>query len=183
MHWGSTSAERDKLYAGDSIVAKPEYISTIAVTINKSPSEIWPWIVQMGKNKAGFYSYTWLENIFGCKLHNADRIHPEWQDTREGDYEPVCASAEKKKMPGWTIIKLIPNKAFVYKISSDSSWMMGYYVDSINENRSRLIARMKYERPKGFGEFVIDKIWMEWAHCLMQKGSINGIKKRVENNQ
>lgn len=180
LHWGSVKEEVNKYYAGDSILLKPDYESTLAVTINKSPSAVWPWVAQMGLNKAGFYSYTWLENIFGCKLYNADRIHAEWQNPKAGDYEPVCVSAEKNNMKGWTIIAVIPNKALVYKSSTDSSWMMGFYIDSVNEHTSRLITRMRYITPKHFWMYITDKVWMEWAHCIMQKGSINGIKKRAE---
>ncbi|HEV8508309.1 MAG TPA: hypothetical protein VGQ53_23060, partial [Chitinophagaceae bacterium] len=60
MHWGSTTIERNKYYPGDSIVPAPGMMTTIAITIDKPPSAIWPWIVQMGLNKGGFYSYTWL---------------------------------------------------------------------------------------------------------------------------
>jgi hypothetical protein len=182
MHWGSTKLERDKYYQGDSIVAIPGTITTIAITINKPPSVIWPWIVQMGLNKGGFYSYTWLENLFGCKLHNADSIHAEWQNTKEGDIEPVCDAAAKKQMPGWVIATLIPNKAFVYKITTDSTWTMGYYIDSVNSSQSRLITRMRYNSQKKVWSEIVDKAWMEWAHCVMQRGSIIGIKKRSEKN-
>ena len=183
MHWGSTNAERNKFYPGDSIVAVPETITTIAITINKPPSAIWAWIVQMGLNKGGFYSYTWLENMFGCKLHNADAIHVEWQNTKEGDIEPVCDAALKKQMPGWTVATLIPYKAFVYKITIDSSWTMGYYIDSLSASRSRLITRMRYNSRETFWGEIVEKVWMEWAHCVMQRGSIKGIKKRAEKNR
>jgi len=151
MHLGSAKEERSKYYVGDSILLKPGYENILAVTIDKPPSAIWPWVAQMGLNKAGFYSFTWLENIFGCKLYNTDHIHPEWQNTQPGDYEPVCASAEKNNMKGWTIIYVIPNKALVYKSSTDSSWMMGFFIDSVSENKSRLITRMRYITPKHFG--------------------------------
>jgi hypothetical protein len=180
MHWGSTTIERNKYYPGDSIVPAPGMMTTIAITIDKPPSAIWPWIVQMGLNKGGFYSYTWLENMFGCKLHNANTIHPEWQNTREGDIEPVCSAALKKQMPGWVVVTLIPNEAFVYKITSDSTWTMGYYIDSINTSQSRLITRMRYNSRKTFWDQIVDKVWMEWAHCIMQRGSITGIKERSE---
>jgi len=180
MHWGSTSDERRKFYRGDSIVIRPRTITTIAITIDEPPSVIWPWIVQMGLNKGGFYSYTWLENIFGCKLRNADVIHAEWQNVKQGDVEPVCDAAAKQNMPGWIVAVLIKNEAFVYKINSDSSWTMGYYIDSIDEGHSRLITRMRYNAPEHFWEYISDKAWLEWAHCIMQRGSIKGIKKRSE---
>jgi len=180
MHWGARVSETKKAYTGDSIVEIPDYANTIAITIKKPPRDIWPWVAQMGVNKAGFYSYTWLENIFGCNLHNADKIHAEWQNPAVGDYEPVCEQAEKNKMPGWRISTIIPNKAFIYRSSVDSSWTMGFYIDSIDEKRSRLITRMRYTSSGKFWDRFIDKIWLEWAHCIMQKGSINGIKKRAE---
>ena len=182
MHWGSTHKEISKFYVGDSILLEPDYENVLAVTVDKPPSAIWPWIAQMGLNKGGFYSFTRLENIFGCKLHNADRLHPEWQNPQPGDYEPVCASAEKSNMSGWTIMEVVPNKALVYRSSPDSSWMMGFYIDSLGETSSRLITRMRYITPKQFWLYIIDKAWMEWAHCIMQRGSIIGIKKRAEKN-
>lgn len=182
MHWGSTMQEINKYYPGDSILLQPDYENTLTATINKPPSAIWPWIAQMGLNKAGFYSYTWLENIFGCRLHNADQINPEWQKPQPGEYEPVCASAEEKNMKGWTIHNVIPGEALVYKSSTDSSWMMGFYIDSISDNKSRLITRMRYITPKKFWFYIADKVWMEWAHCIMQRGSLSGIKQRAENH-
>jgi hypothetical protein len=182
MHWGSNNKEVGRYYVGDSVLLQPDYENTLAITIDTPPSAVWPWVVQMGLNKAGFYSFTWLENIFGCELHNADRIHPEWQNTQPGDYEPVCASAEKNKMNGWTIMAVIPNKSMVYKSSADASWMMGFYIDSVGENRSRLITRMRYIAPKQFWLYITDKAWMEWAHCVMQRGTLIGIKKRAEKN-
>ena len=182
MYWGSTTEEISKYYAGDSILLEPDYENILAITIDKPPSAIWSWVAQIGLNKAGFYSFTWLENIFGCELRNADSIHSEWQNPQPGDYEPVCASAEKNNMKGWTIAVVIPKKALVYKSSTDSSWTMGYYIDSVSENKSRLITRMRYITPKQFWLFISDKVWMEWAHCIMQRGSINGIKKTAEEN-
>jgi hypothetical protein len=180
MNWGSTTNEISRYYAGDSILLQPDYENTLAVTIDKPPSAVWPWVAQMGLNKAGFYSFTWLENIFGCGLRNADRIYPEWQGPQPGDYEPVCASAEKNNMKGRIMAIVIANKALVYKSSTDSSWMMGFYIDSVSEYKSRLITRMRYSTPKQFWPFIIDKAWMKWAHCIMQRGSIRGIKNRAE---
>lgn len=180
MNWGTTTIESERHYTGDSIVMGPDYINTLAVTVNRPAESVWPWIAQMGVNKGGFYTYTWLENIFGCGLENANRIHGEWQSIAEGDYEPVCLSAAKSNMPGWVLAKVIPGKAIVYKSSVDSSWTMGYYLDSISATSSRLITRMRYISPKTFWEYITDKVWMEWGHCIMQKGSINGIRKRAE---
>jgi hypothetical protein len=177
---GATKAEFHRRMPGDELVKFKDYKNTLAVTVKKSSSEIWPWVAQMGVNKAGFYSYTWLENLFGCELKNADEIHPEWQNPQTGYYEGVCKSAMKNNMPGWRIAIVNPDRSFVWK-GEQSEWMMGVYIDSVDTNTSRLITRMLYRSPRKFSfSWWLDKVWFEWAHCIMQKGMISGIKKRAE---
>ncbi len=180
LRWGATQQEFDRTLPGDELIKTKEYKNTLAVTVHASPSQIWPWVVQMGVHKAGFYSYTWLENLFGCKRQNADYIHTEWQNTRPGYYECVCHSAEKKNMPGWIVTIIEPNKSFVWKGQEDE-WMMGVYIDSIDENTSRLITRQQFKMPcRWTTNWALEKVWFGWAHCLMQHGMITGVKKRVE---
>jgi hypothetical protein len=177
---GATKAEFNRSMPGDELVTSKDYKNTLAITVEKSPSAIWPWIAQMGVDKAGFYSYTWLENMFGCELKNADKIHPEWQNPQEGYYEGVCKSAMDKNMPGWRIAIVEPDKSFVWK-GEQGEWMMGVYIDSIDANTSRLITRMLYKSPEKFtSSWWLDKVWFEWAHCLMQRGMIRGIRRRAE---
>jgi hypothetical protein len=70
--------------AGDSLVAGGRRW-TRSVTIDVPPERVWPWLVQVGVDKGGFYTFDWAENLFGDPIHNADRIHPEWQHLRPGD--------------------------------------------------------------------------------------------------
>ena len=70
--------------AGDSLVVGGRRW-TRSVTIDAPPERVWPWLVQVGVDKAGFYTFDWAENLFGDPIHNTDRIHPEWQDLRPGD--------------------------------------------------------------------------------------------------
>lgn len=62
---------------GDEFVPAPTIASTHAITINKPAENIWPWIAQIGQDRGGFYSYTLLENLIGCRMKNADRIHSQ----------------------------------------------------------------------------------------------------------
>ena len=59
--------------------------SSRSVRIMAPPERVWPWVAQIGQERGGFYSYTWLENLLGCDITNADRIHGEWQHPRVGD--------------------------------------------------------------------------------------------------
>src|ERR1051325_3006325 len=84
--WGATQAEISGSFPGDELVPSPRITYTRAISINAKPEEIYPWIVQLGAEKGGMYSYTWFEtNILQCELINADRIRPEWQNLKVGD--------------------------------------------------------------------------------------------------
>lgn len=70
---------------GDALVPTPRGGFTHGITIRALASRVWPWVVQIGQGKGGFYSYEFLENLVGCEIHNADRLVPEWQDVKVGD--------------------------------------------------------------------------------------------------
>ena len=84
-NWGSTAAERQMALPGDDLNPDRTGQSTLAITINAPSDVVWQWLVQIGQDRAGFYSYTWLENLIGADIHNADEIHPEWQHLAVGD--------------------------------------------------------------------------------------------------
>jgi len=73
-------------FPGDELVPAPASFVNRAVTINASPEQIYPWLLQMGAGKGGLYSYTSFENMIGCKLVNANRIHEEWQNLEDGEW-------------------------------------------------------------------------------------------------
>lgn len=74
---GATDAEVVATLPGDDLVPDPYTSTTRAVTIAAAPEAIYPWLVQMGADKGGLYSYTWIERAIFCPMVNADRIHPE----------------------------------------------------------------------------------------------------------
>jgi len=175
--------EFNRSIPGDEWVQEKDYKNTLAATVKAPPSAIWPWIAQMGLYKGGLYTYTWLENIFGCKLHNTDRIHPEWQNPKEGEIEPVCQSQEGKPNSGWLVARVEQNKMLVWRGLNDAQWMMGIYIDSVDERTSRLITRQQFKDPETWTfAWWMEKLWFAWAHSVMQHGMINGIKERVEKN-
>lgn len=82
--WGAGTALASRPHPGDDLVPRPQWGWTHAITVDAPPQAVWPWIAQIGADRAGFYSYTWLENLAGCGVRDAERIHPEWQ-ARPGD--------------------------------------------------------------------------------------------------
>src|SRR5689334_20248253 len=86
IRWGTTAVERTAMLPGDEVFPRrPNYRIDHAVTIRAPASAVWPWLVQLGQDRAGFYSYDWLERAFGADIRNAQRIHPEWQRRAVGD--------------------------------------------------------------------------------------------------
>jgi hypothetical protein len=84
-NWGSTMAEQQMALPGDELIPVGAGQATKAITINASPDVIWQWLAQVGQDRAGFYTYTWLENLVGADIHNTNEIRPEWQHIAVGD--------------------------------------------------------------------------------------------------
>lgn len=84
--WGATDAEIKAVLPGDDIVPAANLRSTKGITIQAPPEAIYPWLLQIGVDRGGMYSYDWLENLFGLKVHTTDRIVPEYQDVQTGDF-------------------------------------------------------------------------------------------------
>jgi len=63
-NWGSTREEIDATHPGDDLVAGPVTATTYAVTVEATADVVWTWLVQIGQDRGGMYSYEWLENLF-----------------------------------------------------------------------------------------------------------------------
>jgi hypothetical protein len=83
--WGATDDEVAGTLPVDELVTPGVRTTTRAITVHAPVEDVWPWLVQIGQDRAGFYSYTWLENLVGAGMHNASTVHPEWQVRRSGD--------------------------------------------------------------------------------------------------
>jgi hypothetical protein len=92
LRWGATDAEVASTMPGDAIVPDPSLDATRALTIDAPPAQVWPWIVQIGTGRAGFYSYDLFDN--GARP-SADRILPELQDTQVGDWVPMFSKVNE----------------------------------------------------------------------------------------
>ncbi len=182
LRWGATSEEIEESLPGDELVPHPALVSNHAITIHAPASEVWPWLVQMGQTRGGFYSYAWLENLVGCNMHNADRIVPEWQSLRAGDVVWL-----HPKAPPLPVIIVEPQQAIVLGGPGEdhrqqvASGTWGFYLKAVNEKTTRLIIRGRGNRNPGllswFGHYVL----FEPAHFVMERKMMMGIKQLAEN--
>ena len=120
LRWGTTLAERTGSWPGDELSPYATEISTRAVTIAAPLDTVWSWLVQIGQDRAGFYSYTWLENLFRCAMPRVDRIVPEWQQRTLGD---IVWLARRDRYRGEARQKVVRiDRGRVLSLASPSDW-------------------------------------------------------------
>jgi proline iminopeptidase len=83
--WGVDPVEKGRALPGDDLVAEAEAIDTRGIDLAAPPKDVWPWLVQMGYGRAGWYSYDQLD----MNHPSADRIMPELQQLAVGDLMPT----------------------------------------------------------------------------------------------
>jgi hypothetical protein len=87
--WGATSEEVARPMPGDEIVPHAQVQTTHAITIDAGPERVWPWLVQMGYHRAGWYTYPWVDRyLWHIENPSADEIIPVLQDLAVGDVVP-----------------------------------------------------------------------------------------------
>jgi len=165
LHWGATDEERSMPLPGDDPDTEPLYTITRAVTVHAPAKEVWSWLVQIGQDRGGFYSYDWLENLAGCDIHSADHLDPAWQHLEPGD--------EIGLMPGLstTVEDVEPGRALVI-----ANWG-SYVVEPVDGTASRLIARAHVDRNRAALAYILG---IELPHAIMERKMLLGIKQRAE---
>jgi hypothetical protein len=133
--WGSTVAEQMAPMAGDSLVVGGRRW-TRCVTIDTPPERVWPWLVQVGVDKGGFYTFDWAENLFGDPIHNTDRIHPEWQDLRPGD--AVWPSPDGQP---W-IAEVVAAPGLLVMSGDHGNWSWTTSLQPLTGGRTQVVTRM-----------------------------------------
>jgi proline iminopeptidase len=187
---GATLEEQRAAYPGDDLIPDGRRGGTMATTIAAPPGDVWPWLVQMGCDRAGFYSWDRLDN--GGKP-SAERIHPEWQDLAEGDRMASVPDGST-----WFDVALLePERTLVLRTSLrlpkpecfdpaaetprafvDSTW--GFHLRPTPEGHTRLVVT---GRGRGRPRWLFDAgNWLFWdpSHWLMQTRQFAGLRRRVE---
>lgn len=175
-HWGTTPEEAAARLPGDELVPTPIFNRTKAISIHAPVEKVWPWLLQLGQNKAGLYSYEFIENrLLGCDIHNSDRIVPEWQATQVGD-EVRLFPPEKQGPPPYIVAAIEPNRALVLGHKDvNGEWFdtWQFVLTPIDTDRTRLIHRV---RGGSMGVWDI----LQFGYFVMERAMVLGIKERAE---
>ena len=138
LRWGATAEEVSR--------AMPRDLNgmrwTRAITVAATPEQIWPWLIQWGQGRGGWYSYDWLENLLGMDIHTADRILPEHQNPAVGD--PICMAANACT----SFVSVIePNQYFGWQSSDENDkpvWSFVFGLYPVDGTHTRLVMRESF---------------------------------------
>jgi hypothetical protein len=181
MTWGTTAELRKASLPGDDLVPDPRYRIDHSIVIRAPSRLVWPWLMQIGQDRAGFYSYAWLERAFGARITNADEIHAEWQNRSEGDFvravQPNYLGGVFGSEVGWRITRLVPGQLMVLE-----NWG-AFIVQPIDSVNTRLTVRTRGEGIPSLGSVFLSPVnvfLFEPAHFIMERQMLRGIRTRAE---
>jgi len=172
LHWGATSAEVAAAMPGDELVPVSHFTATRAITVDAPPAAVWPWLLQVGYRRAGFYSYDLLDNL---GRPSAKTVLPEWQHLRSGD---VAAPMANPSTPATSFVigQAEPPEQLVW-IKPNSTWCWALH--ALPGGRTRLVARLR-QHYRAAPATVITVILAEFGDFPMMRKMLLGIKQRVE---
>lgn len=189
LSWGASDDELRSSFPGADLIPDGTRTATMAVTIDAPPSRVWPWLAQMGCDRAGWYSWDSLDN---GGSESAREIRPEWQSIAVGDHLASSPSGR-----GWFEVAAVEPERFLalrapldlrgkpFDIAGprprcyvDSLW--AFRLDERPQGRTRLVVSgYASSRPRpltAVGEFLF---W-EPAHWIMQARQFTNLKRRAE---
>jgi proline iminopeptidase len=189
---GATEEEVRGTYPGAELIPAGTRSATMAVTIDAPPSRVWPWLVQMGYGRAGWYSWDRLDN---WGQTSADRIHPEWQEIKLGDRLPSMPDEKT----WWDVAALEPDRFLGLRVSlglrgrpydpaagrprffTDSLW--GFLLEELPDERTRLIVSGYWALRPRWLQPVVSVLLLEPAHWIMQTRQFSNLKQLVESSR
>lgn len=186
---GATAAEANGPYPGEGLIPDGTRSGTMAVTIDAPRPRVWAWLVQMGTDRAGWYSWDRLDN-FGRA--SAWTIHPEWQEIFVGDH--LAGTPDGSQW--WEVAALEPERFLGLRMSldlrgrpfdpagqrpryfTDSLW--GFELKDAAGGRTRLVVSGYWSlRPKWL-QPILSMLLLEPSHWVMQTRQFTNLKRRAE---
>jgi hypothetical protein len=181
--WRATDEELRGRWPGDDVVPGAHPTVTNAVTVAAPPQRVWPWIAQIGRGRAGFYTYTWLENLIGADIHNLDRIDPALQNLAVGDRIWLTPERYLGRVPGqaWRVHAVEPEHALVLEQHppenpGTSTWSL--LIEPTAHGHTRLLSRHCAPTPHGLVAAAVARFWS--LSSIMERRMLLGIKERAE---
>lgn len=171
LTWGATDDELTRVMPGDEVVERPTFNATRAVSIKATPECIYPWLVQMGVGRAGWYSYDVLDNL---ARPSATVILPQHQHIEVGDVVPMSPDGQQ----GMRVLGFERNRHLLWWDGvGDSTWAWG--IEAGDGGTSRLVSRVRM-RYRWLSPSILFALLVEFFDLLMMRRAMLGIRERAE---
>lgn len=185
LHWGATTEETREQLAGDEIIRDPGLVATRAITVEAPPEQVWPWVVQLGSGRGGFYSYDRLENLLGCQVDSAETVVEAWQRLETGDLvhlHPQVALSVAAVDPARSLV-LHAGPAMSVATSGlpdaapyDFTW--AFVLRRHPHRATRLIVRERFAYLHPWSFLLVEPV--SAASSVMSREMLRGIRDRAE---
>jgi hypothetical protein len=186
LRWGATDAEIAMPLPGDELVPQPASQETRAITIAAPADAVFPWLAQLGQDRAGFYSYQTLENVFGCEMPDVQELDPRLQRWQVGDKLWMYPQHKVGGIGFAVLMRFDPGHAMVFgtrqlgtaATGTDGTW--AFVVKPIDATSSRLLFRGRgagglHAFAAAFSAGVFEPV-----HFAMEQRTMQGIKMLAE---
>jgi hypothetical protein len=195
LRWGATEAEVSRPWPGDELVERPRARAVRAVTIDARPDKIWPWIMQVGRDRGGFYSYTWLENLIGADIHNVHFLIPGLAERRAGETVWMAPENRFGGQGRMVVGRVTPERAMVLVMPGDADQVLkggsaregvwSFVLDPVSDRQTRLVMVTVGPGTLGLSRGVADRLFWEPAHFIpahfiMERRMMLTIKRLAE---
>lgn len=175
LRWGATDAEVASPMPGDELLPDAQYRTTRAITINAPPAAVWPWLVQVGGGRAGFYSNDLLDNL---GRSSATAIVPALQHLEVGQWVPLSPSGVPTPQTAFRVHSFVAGQWLLWaKPDSTWSWRLAALPDSRTRLVTRIHAHYDWTRPL---TALLGVVLMEFGDFAMLRRMLRGIKARAE---
>jgi hypothetical protein len=166
---------RERTRAVDGLVAGANYRQVLAIDINARPEDIWPWLMQLGYQRGGLYSYDWLDRVFGfLDRPSADRILPEYQNLKPGDVIPMGRGG------GFPVAAVDPRRSLVIAGEQDDvAWGWELALEPLDDRRTRLVSRSLGRTPDTWRSRASLAV-LRPAAFIMTHRMLGGLRRRAE---
>lgn len=187
--YGATAAERRAPLPGDDLVVRPQVVATHAATLPAPPEQIWPWLVQVGWHRGGWYTPRWVDVLlFPDNWPSASRIHAEFQSLEVGD---VIPDGPPETVCGFTVREVVPADRLVLESTTHLPlswreedrarlhWTWSFRLTPVDGGRAtRLVFRWR-ARTAPWWLTLGAHLFIVPADFVMSRGMLRGLGERV----
>jgi len=190
LRWGAQRDDLEPNWRAHELSPSPETAAVRAITIHAPASEVWPWLLQIGQDRGGFYSYAWLENLVGCEMRNAGRVIASYQHREVGDTVWLAPPDSFDNGGRMTIAHLDPEQAMVLMTPEDAKSVASggesahgfwaFEVHPVGEQTCRLVMRSSNGSLPTRAEIAAQRLFWEPMHFVMERKMMLTIKRLAE---